>query len=79
MHVVWPSCHSWHESHNRSVSAMLFLAALAALAIWGIAATLLALRSDGYGPCPTEWERAPDRGSGDHGRPYTPGIGPRQG
>ncbi|WOF23048.1 hypothetical protein N8K70_16880 [Microbacterium betulae] len=55
---------------------MLFLLALTALATWGVAATVLALRSDGYGPRPTEWARIPDRNA--DGR-RAPAVGPHEG
>jgi len=37
---------------------MFLVALLAALALWGVAATLVELRRDGYRAVPTDWSRA---------------------
>jgi hypothetical protein len=52
-----PFCHSWLVYIDRSVSAMIIVIVLGALAIWGIVATVVELRRDGYRPVPTDWSR----------------------
>lgn len=36
---------------------MIIVIAVGALAIWGIVATIVGLRRDGYRPVPTDWSR----------------------
>lgn len=49
-----PFCHSWQDRGNRSVSAMIVLAlALGALAVAGIAGTVVLIAKDGYRAVPT--------------------------
>jgi hypothetical protein len=56
-----PSCHSWRIDVDRSVSAMVLLILLAALALWALIATVVELRRDGYRATPTDWTRVVDR------------------
>ena len=51
---VCPSCHSWQDHVKRSVSAMLMMIVLAALAATAIGASVVALTNDGYHRVPTE-------------------------
>lgn len=39
---------------------MIIVILLAALALWGIVATVIELRRDGYRAIPTDWNRVPD-------------------
>jgi hypothetical protein len=64
MHGVRQSCHSWRESGNRIFPAMILLIGLLILAAAAIAASVVALRTDGYGrlvapPRSHPWEEAP--------------------
>ncbi len=58
------SCHSWPYAGNRTVPAMILLIALLILAAAAITASVVALRTDGYGrlvspPRSHPWEEAP--------------------
>ncbi|WP_243075788.1 hypothetical protein [Microbacterium sp. SS28] len=44
---------------------MFMVILLAALSIFAIAATVAALRTDGYRRTPTDWSRLPDRSASD--------------
>lgn len=57
-------CHSWRFGIERSVSAMILLIALLALAAWATIATFVELRRDGYRRTPTDWTRLAGRDVG---------------
>lgn len=41
---------------------MFIVILLSAVALWGLIATVVEVRRDGYGPVPTDWSRvSPDR------------------
>jgi hypothetical protein len=54
-------CHSWLFNIERSVSAMVLVIALIALAAWATVATVIELRRDGYRSTPTDWNRIAGR------------------
>jgi len=54
-------CHSWQIKSDRSVSAMILLIALLALAVWAVVATIIELRRDGHRRVPTDWTRVAER------------------
>jgi hypothetical protein len=59
-------CHSWRFSIERSVSAMILIILLIALAAWGVIASIVELRRDGYRRTPTDWSRVAGRDIGQH-------------
>lgn len=53
------SCHSWLDSYNHSVTAVIVLLASALLAAVAIAASVRSLFTDGYRRLPTDRNRLP--------------------
>ena len=51
----------WHENAMHSISAMVIIILLAALALSGVIATLVELGRDGFRPIATDWTRVAER------------------
>ncbi|WCM55581.1 hypothetical protein [Microbacterium sp. EF45047] len=53
---------------------MIIAILLAALALWGVIATIIEVRRDGYRPVPTDWSRVAGIDAAQHPEP---GVGYR--
>ena len=56
---VCPFCHSWRNHVKRSVSAMLMIIVLSALAAYALGASIVALTNDGFHRVRTDYTRLP--------------------